>query len=1178
MSQDGSRKALLSLSLANLDVGTLLPSTGIAAIFLDSDGRVKGFTPAVSEIWPLRSSHIGARLDDIPHQGVEMPPLPDMTFLSTRDSQIEHEVQTRDGRWYQRAVLPRESSDGRFEGAVVTFVDVTDRKRLETRLVIEHAVTRLLADADSFREVAREILQAVADGLHAEFAALWMLKRRPDRLSCFTMLPQEETASLKDFQRATRSGQYLAGEGLPGRVWSTRKSQWITDIAEYPDFPRAEAAMTSGLVSGAAFPILAGTRFVGVFELFTSHRMPLQPEWREMMEAVGCEIGEFANRRQIDERLRAEQARKTAILESSLDCIITMDHEGKIVDFNPAAVRTLGYAAGDVIGRPLAEVLIPERFRQPHREGLMNFLATGTGTVIGQRLELSALRADGTEIPVEVAISAVTTEDGSPFFTGFLRDISERKLEKRRQLRSQKIEYFLGKAGAELTASLDPEEVCARVTRLCVPGLADWAILDLLNEDGTASRVDVAFAESEKPRGESENALRALGQRIKDHPPRADVPADPPAAALFDSESVFAPDFSEDDLVRAAQNPEHEQLLRELKPNSFISVPLMARGATFGALTLIRANSARRYVPDDVKVVEELVHRAAIAIDNARLYRQAEQANRAKSDFLALMSHEIRTPMTAVLGYADILAARIKDPVCGEKISIIKRNGQFLLEIINDILDLSKIEAGRIELVHERMEVAELVGDVLSLMQLRATDKGLHLRLEYATEVPEYVVTDPVRLRQILINLIGNAIKFTEFGTVRLVVRFNARRWRLAFDVVDTGIGIPAELQQALFEPFNQGDTSHSRKYGGTGLGLTISRRLAQMLGGTIRVESVPGQGSTFTVDVDAGPASDDRPLIRPCIDAEDSFEHESPPRRLDCRVLVVDDREDIRLLAEHFVSDAGGRVVTTCDGWEAIGAVQAAQNEGDPYGIVLMDMQMPNLDGRETTRRLRRSGYRQPIIAITADAMQGDREKALIAGCDGYLSKPIDRNELISLMATCTQDLTLGELEARRHRAGQAGQMDADRWLAPPVKRSPEPPISHVLVMDDSPRVLIVDDWADTLTAMAEFLELAGFQTMSAQTGAAALDTYLDWQPAAVLMDLGLPDMDGCEALRRMRQCAPLRETYFVAITGQEDEKHRRRASRAGFHEYLVKPVKIQEIVTLLQQRLQPLAAGQPG
>jgi PAS domain S-box-containing protein len=1176
MTQDGSHKALLSLSLANLDVGTLLPSTGIAAIFLDAEARVKGFTPAVGEVWPLRSSHIGTGLEDIPHHVLEMPPLPDMTFLATRDSQIEHEVQTRDGRWYLRTVLPRQAPNGRFEGAVVTFADITDRKRLETRLVIEHAVTRLLADADSFREVAREILQAITEGLNADFAALWMLKRRPDRLSCFTMLPQEETVALKDFQRATRSGQYVAGEGLPGRVWSSRKSQWITDIAEYPDFPRAEAAITSGLVSGAAFPILAGKRFVGVVELFTSHRMPLQPEWRDMMEAVGREMGEFAHRRQVDERLRAEQARKTAILESSLDCIITMDHEGKIVDFNPAAVRTLGYDAGDVIGRPLAEVLIPERFRQPHREGLMNFLATGTGTVIGQRLELSALRADGSEIPVEVAISAVTTEDGSPFFTGFLRDISERKQEMRRQLRSQKIEYFLGKAGAELTASLDPEEVCARITRLCVPGLADWAILDLLNEDGTASRVDVAFAESERPRGESESSLRSMAQRIKDHPPSADAPHDPTARALFGEESVFLPDFSEADLVRAARTTEHEQLLRDLKPNSFISVPLKARGATFGALTLIRANSERRYGSDDVKVVEELVHRAAIAIDNARLYQQAQRANRAKSDFLALMSHEIRTPMTAVLGYADILAARVKDdPVCSEKVRIIKRNGNFLLEIINDILDLSKIEAGRIELVHERMEVAELVGDVLSLMQMRASDKGLHLRLEYATEVPEYVVTDPTRLRQILINLIGNAIKFTEVGTVSLVVHFDVERWRLVFEVVDTGIGIPPELQQALFEPFNQGDTSHSRKYGGTGLGLTISRRLAQMLGGTIRVHSVPGQGSTFTVDVEAGPASADLPLIRPCIGAEDSFEHESSPRRLDCRVLVVDDREDIRLLAEHFVTEAGGRVVTTCDGWEAIEAVQAAETEDDPFAIVLMDMQMPNLDGREATRKLRNSGFRRPIIAITADAMQGDRERALIAGCDGYLSKPINRDELISLMATCTQDLTLGELEVRRHRAGQAGQVDADRWLAPPTRKAPEPRISQVLMMDDSPRVLIVDDWPDTSLAIAEFLDLSGFQTITAQTGAAAVDTYLDWQPAAVLMDLGLPDMNGCDALRRMRQCAPLRETYFIAVTGQEDEIHRRRARKAGFHEYLVKPIEISQVVSLLQQRLQPVAAG---
>ena len=197
--------------------------------------------------------------------------------------------------------------------------------------------------------------------------------------------------------------------------------------------------------------------------------------------------------------------------------------------------------------------------------------------------------------------------------------------------------------------------------------------------------------------------------------------------------------MTETQLSGAAQSDDHQQVLRAVNPTSFIAVPLIARGTTFGVLSLVRANATRQYGPDDLVVVEELARRAAIAIDNARLYEQAERANRAKSDFLANMSHEIRTPMTAVLGYADALASRLRDPVCREKIEIIKRNGNFLLEIINDILDLSKIEAGRVEPEFERFELAELIGDVLSLMQLRARENRLELKLDYQTSVPETV-------------------------------------------------------------------------------------------------------------------------------------------------------------------------------------------------------------------------------------------------------------------------------------------------------------------------------------------------------------------------------------------------------------------------------------------------------
>jgi CheY-like chemotaxis protein len=468
---------------------------------------------------------------------------------------------------------------------------------------------------------------------------------------------------------------------------------------------------------------------------------------------------------------------------------------------------------------------------------------------------------------------------------------------------------------------------------------------------------------------------------------------------------------------------------------------------------------------------------------------------------------------------------------------------------------------------------------------LRAQEKGLELLLEFEQDVPEYVVSDPVRLRQILVNLMGNAVKFTETGTVRLVVQFDQPARKLVFHVIDTGIGITPNLREALFQPFNQGDTSQTRKYGGTGLGLTISRRLAQMLGGNITVESNPGYGSTFTAAVDAGPLLVSNVTVRTNRVAQDSEESRPPQRHLNCRVLVVDDREDIRMLASYFVTEAGGRVVATCDGLEAIAAVHEAQNVADPFDIILMDMQMPNLDGRETTALLRESSFRQPIIAITADAMQGDREKTLMAGCDGYLSKPIEREELISMIALYTQDLSLEEIENRRRTVpeGQRPIPDRERHESAeqgtrlPVEPAPVPQDSGILsdrLTEETPKVLIVDDWPDTSRSMAELLNMSGFLARTCETGSAAVETYLDWQPDAVLMDLGLPDMDGCEAVRRMRQCAPLRETFFVAVSGRDDEADIRRARKAGFDQYLIKPADINQVIRALQTRLQPAAA----
>ncbi|WP_299467694.1 PAS domain S-box protein [uncultured Gimesia sp.] len=375
----------------------------------------------------------------------------------------------------------------------------------------------------------------------------------------------------------------------------------------------------------------------------------------------------------------------------------------------------------------------------------------------------------------------------------------------------------------------------------------------------------------------------------------------------------------------------------------------------------------------------------------------AEAANEAKSAFLANMSHEIRTPMTAILGYADLVSDLVENEEAAAHLRTIRHNGDFLLDIINDILDLSKIEAGKLDIIRERFAPDRLVEDVRSIMEVRATENQLQLDVTYQGRVPAEIESDPKRLKQILINLVGNAIKFTMKGCVKLVVSYSNRT--LQFEIIDSGIGMTKHQQKRLFQPFSQGDHTVNREFGGTGLGLAISQRLAAMLGGEISVESESGKGSTFTVTIDTGDLEGVK-MIQPRLNAESVDQSESTEEFiLKCHVLVVDDRRDIRFLSRRFLTQAGAKVTEAVDGEQAVDVVTEAMRKEFAFDLILLDMQMPKLDGYESARQLRKLGYTGPIIALTADAMQGDMTRCIECGCNDYLSKPIDRFLLLQMV-----------------------------------------------------------------------------------------------------------------------------------------------------------------------------------
>lgn len=460
------------------------------------------------------------------------------------------------------------------------------------------------------------------------------------------------------------------------------------------------------------------------------------------------------------------------------------------------------------------------------------------------------------------------------------------------------------------------------------------------------------------------------------------------------------------------------------------AVVLMIGGlSTYGVRLFRKMRRLERDAADNLEAItvanSELDSQASALLEQSNALKAAQvaadAANRAKSNFLANMSHEIRTPMTAILGFADLLREEANDAAARARqidaISTICRNGEHLLTIINDVLDLSKIEAGSMTVERVECSPCQLVADVVSILHVKAESKGVTLRATYETGVPGKVLSDPTRLRQILINLAGNAIKFTHEGEVQLIIRLVAERELLEFDVLDSGIGLTEEQANNLFKPFSQADDTMTRRFGGTGLGLTISRQLAQLLGGDVQlVESIPKQGSRFRVSISTGPLAGvemhNNPSTSICdgprsaASPEPNAEASKPLAGI--RVLLAEDGIDNQRLIAHILRKSGAEVIIADNGLMAVEHVNRETAAGTRFDVILMDMQMPIMDGHEAATELRNANYPGPVIALTAHAMAGDREKCIAAGCTGFATKPIDRKALIATVADAARGATL--------------------------------------------------------------------------------------------------------------------------------------------------------------------------
>ena len=547
-----------------------------------------------------------------------------------------------------------------------------------------------------------------------------------------------------------------------------------------------------------------------------------------------------------------------------------------------------------------------------------------------------------------------------------------------------------------------------------------------------------------------------------------------------------------------------------------------------------RAEDAAEELLKTLNVSEELRENAQKEKERAEEFaKEAESANLAKSEFLASMSHEIRTPMNAIIGMADLLAETELTDEQEKYVNTYRYAGENLLNIINDILDLSKIESGQLELESTDFNLQELIEQTHEIMAIQSAEKGLLLVHNVNHDVPVNLIGDPTRLRQILINLVGNAIKFTDQGEVNIAVKLQKDTGgfaELLFSVNDTGIGIAQDKLETIFENFSQADTSTTRKYGGTGLGLSISMLIVEKMNGKIWVDSKEGKGSTFFFTIKFGINSESK-----------TSEKLSKTDLAGLRVLIVDDNETDRMLLMQIVRNLGANPTETIDGKSGLQELDKAQKSGDPYKVILLDYLMPGMDGFEVAEAIKQNpALKTPIIITTSSAGLGhEKNKARESGVTAYLQKPITKSTLSKSIFSVI---------------GHEKQ-----------KEFPESAASNNDTQDISLKILVVDDNADNRNLVIAYLKKSLHQIETAVNGEQGVQKYISGNFDLILMDIEMPVMDGLSATKKIRafeQEHSRKRTNIVAFSAHALKEHETKSLEAGCDEHLTKPIKKKKLL----------------
>jgi len=938
----------------------------------------------------------------------------------------------------------------------------TRRKRQEARyrIATQFAVTRVLAEAVTLAEAAPKIVQAIGETVGWEMGAIWEQDRQTNLLRCVDVWHSPSVKKVANFEPKLRRSIFGPEVGLPGRVWSTGKTAWIPNILQDANFPDAGLAAQDGLHGAFGFPILCGSEAVGVVGFLSRELQEPDTELLEMFGAIGSQLGQFIERQRAEAALKDSESFYHSLLEGLPVMILRKDLQGRFTFANQRFCAELGKSLSEIVGKTDFD-FFPAELAAKYQEDDRRVTQTRTTfeTVEGHV-------AAGQKFFVQVIKTPVYDGAGSVIgLLGIFWDVTEKH---RAEEALEYERYLLHMLMDNLPDHIYFKDRQSRFLR------ANRALLKRFG---------------------LHDAKEAIGKTDSD---------------FFTDEHAGQACQDEQQVMHTGQPINKEE--KETWPNGMVTWALSTKlplrddqGDIIGTFGISRDIS-------DLKRAEEALRLAKDA---------AEQASRTKSHFLASMSHELRTPLNSVIGFANILLKNKSGNLNAADLNFLDRiqaNGKHLLALINQILDLSKIEAGKVELQVHPVALDALVRETVAQQEGLVRDRPVQLLADLPGRV-SLLHTDADKLKQIIINLIGNALKFTDRGTVTVRVVTNpADHCPTRIDVMDTGIGIPREKLGVIFEAFQQADAGTARKYGGTGLGLTISQALCQLMNYRIEVDSEMGKGSTFSIILSPGlkPQTERAPASPPA---------EPPPVTLPgYLVLVIDDEEDSRILLTHVVEECGCRVITADSGEQALRRAREVRPD-----LITLDLMMPRMSGWEVLAAFKADPELRDIPIVVVSVAAGESSGRVLGAVD-VLRKPVAREELLA--------------ELQRNL---------------PMAKA---------------RILVVDDEPDARQLILSHLYDEPVEIRAAVNGRDALDIMEVFFPDVVLLDLMMPVMDGFTFLNVLRADPRYQRLRVVVVTAKELTPEETEQLRQQTQHVLPKAGAFgEELKQLLRELLQPAA-----